>query len=226
MRGSSMTDEELAEFGVVRKRDMRGKRYYEIPCDICGKKIGLHAYSTDRVYKCRTCNKNIKARRKIKVEAAREEVLSILAEELGTDYKHLKRFERGSDRFGPAYRDDIEKARTAIDKFDSMPEVTACIELLHIGARVIVHQRVGDYTVDFCLPDEKVVIEVDGDLYHANAGEEFVRDNAITHMLGDGWTVRHVPADAITKRHETFGRGMRKMLNEKREELGMEKLGT
>ena len=215
-RGSSMTDEELHRLGVTRTINEHGGTVYSVPCVVCGKPVGTRSFSTDRIVKCSFCKKEVEKRRKARADSAREELLSILAEDLGTDYEHLRRFEKGSAKFGAAYSDDIDSARAAIDKFDSVPEVVACVELLHIGARVIVHQKVGDFTVDFCLPDEKLAVEVDGSIYHADEAKEQMRDYAITQMLGDGLEVRHIPSDAIMKNHVVFGRGMRKMLEGRR----------
>ena len=223
-RGSSLSDEELKELGVSRKTDEYGRRFYEVPCVVCGRPVGLRTFSTEKIVKCSFCKKEIAKKRKAKVDAAREELLSILANDLGTDYDHLKRFEKGTSKFGAAYSEDIEIARKAIGKFDSVPEVIACIELIHIGARVIAQQKVGDFTVDFCLPDEKVVIEIDGSLYHKDEAKKQLRDNAVTHMLGVGWMVRHIPSDAVVKKPEAFGRTMRRMLNARREDLGMKPL--
>lgn len=211
--GSSMTDEELNLLGVTRIKNDYGKTVYFVPCVVCGKPIGTHSFSTDKIFKCDFCKSEIAKKRKARIESAREELLGILADDLGTDYEHLKRFEKGASKFGDAYADNIETARKAIDKFDSVPEVVACIELLHIGVRVIAHQKVGDFTVDFCLPDDRIVVEVDGSIYHTDEAKEQMRDYAIMHMLGDGWEVRHVPSDAIMKNHAAFGKGMRRMLN-------------
>lgn len=219
-----MTDEELNRLGVTRKTDDFGRAVYLVPCVVCGKPVGMHMFTTQKVVKCSFCKKEIEKRRKAKVDAAREEILSILAEDLGTDYEHLRRFEKATTKFGRAYADNIETARNAIDEFDSVPEVVACIELLHIGTRVIVHQKVGDYTVDFCLPEEKVVVEIDGSLYHNDEAKEQMRDYAISHMLEGDWKIRHIPADAVMKNHVVFGKGMKHMLNERREELGIERL--
>ena len=219
-----MTDEELNRLGVTRKTDEFGRTAYIAPCVICGKPVGMRMFTTEKVVKCSFCKKEVAKRRKARVDAAREEILSVLADDLGTDYEHLRRFEKATTKFGRAYADNIETARKAIDKFDSVPEVVACIELLHIGARVIVQQRVGRFTVDFCLPDEKVVVEIDGSLYHADASEEGVRDHAISYMLEGDWEIRHIPADAVMKNHVAFGKGMRSMLNERREELGVGRL--
>lgn len=221
--GSSLSDEELAELGIKRERGEYGL-IYTIPCAVCGRDVHSRAFSTNKVYKCDFCKNRIKEKRSAMNKAAKEEAELLLAEELDTDQVHVHRFEAAAAKFGDGYERNIATARKAIDKYDSAPEVAACIELLHIGARVIVHQKVGDYTVDFCLPDEKVVIEVDGSLYHNDEAKEQMRDYAIDYMLGGGWMVRHVPADGILRKHKTFGAGMRKMLNARREELGLGKL--
>ena len=222
--GSSFTDEELAELGVTRKTDEYGRTMYEVPCAVCGRPVGMRNYSTTRVTRCEFCKKRSAKSRKAEIEAAKEMLLSILADDLKTDYKHLKRFETGTEKFGDAYLDSIDIAREAIDKFDSVPEVVACVELVYIGARVIVHQKIGSFTVDFCLPDEKVIVEIDGSLYHKNRAKQDNRDHAITYMLDGDWTIRHVPADSITKDHEAFGRSMKKLLNGRRRDAGMDRL--
>lgn len=223
-RGSSLSDEELAALGVSRTPQRYGNSIYEIPCVICGRPVRTRSYNTENVYKCNLCKSDVAKISNAKVKAIKEAHERMLAQEFSTDYEHLHRFEKGAEKFSDAYSRNIEAARSAIGKFDSVPEVSACISLLHIGARVIVHQSVGDFTVDFCLPDEKVVVEIDGSLYHADETKEFMRDFALKSMLGDGWIVRHIPADAVIKKHVVFERTMRKMLNDRREELGLKPL--
>lgn len=219
-----MTDAELNQLGVTRKTDDFGRTVYLVPCVICGKPVGMHIFTTEKIVKCSFCKNEVAKRRKAKVDAAREEILSVLAEDLGTDYEHLRRFEKATTKFGRSYYDSIETARKAIDKFDSVPEVVACIELLHIGTKVIIHQKVGNFTVDFCLPDEKVVIEIDGSLYHNDVCKEQVRDHAITYMLDGDWEIRHIPADPVMKNHAAFGQGMKRMLNARRHRMGLKSL--
>ncbi len=224
-RGVSLSDEELQELGVTRTRSEYGT-VYTVPCAVCGRPTHSRQFSTNRVYKCNFCKKEVAKKRDAKMKAAKEKAEKIMADEIGVDYTHLHRFEQGASKFGAAYTRNIETARKVIDRFDSVPEVIACIELLHIRARIIVHQKVGDYTVDFCLPEEKVVIEIDGSLYHSDEAKEQMRDYAICYMLGDGWDVRHVPADAVAKRPQAFGGSMKRMLNARRHELGMKELGS
>lgn len=223
-RGSSLSDEELAALGVSRTPQQYGNSIYGVPCAVCGRPVHTRSYNTDKAYKCKLCRSDVAKIRNAMVKAVKEAHERMLAREAGTDYEHLHRFEKGAEKFGDSYAEDIEAARSVASRFDSIPEVIACISLLHIGARVIAHQRVGDFTVDFCLPDEKVVIEIDGSLYHTDETKEFMRDYALKNMLGNGWVVRHIPADAVAKKHVVFERSMRKMLNARREEQGLKPL--
>ena len=224
MRGSSMSKEELAALGVSREYDIHMKTVYTVPCSVCGRNTTTRSFSTNHAYKCRMCRKKVVQKRDDKAKIIKQQAEELFAEEFGLDVKHLRRFEKGAAKFSDLYVPNIETARKAADKFESIPEVIACISLLHIGARVIAHQKVGCYTVDFCLPDEKTVIEIDGSLYHNNAEKEFIRDLVLKNMLGDGWEVCHVPADAVAKNHAAFERNMRRKLNDRREELGIKPL--
>jgi very-short-patch-repair endonuclease len=219
MRGSSLTDEELEALGISRRKSEYGNAIYTVPCAVCGRAVTTRSFSTNKTYKCRLCKNEVARRMAENAKAAKLEHDSIMADELGTDAEHAARFEKAASRFDDSYSKSIVKARTVIDRFDSSPEAVAGIGLLHIGARVIAHQKVGMYTVDFCLPDEKVVVEVDGSIYHTDEMKAHSRDLAVVRMLGMDWVVRHIPADAITKNHTAFERNMRRMLDERREEL-------
>ena len=72
----------------------------------------------------------------------------------------------------------------------------------------------GDFTVDFCLPDEKVVIEIDGSIYHTDEDKEFRRDYALKNMLGDGWIIRHIDSDLVMKNHKEFGKQIKRLLED------------
>lgn len=219
-----LSKEELATLGVEVVETDYGSNIYVIPCCVCGMPVRKHRFSPKQAYKCEVCKHDLaKARAKMN-KAAKREVEQALADAFGVDREHLHRFETAAAKFGEQYNKSIGIARKAIEKFDSMPEVMACIELLYIGARVIVHQKVGDFTVDFCLPDEKVAVEVDGSIYHSDFDETARRDYALKHMLGEGWTIRHVPADAVSKKHAQFGIAMRSMLNARRREAGLDRL--
>lgn len=223
VKGCHLTDEELAAFGVTRNRDRNklSEYLYKVPCDVCGELIEISLYNTSNVYKCKSCkekqvdvNKRIDRLLKDKIE--HEE-----ADEIGIDYEHYQRFESAANNFGIEHFCAIEQASSAMSKFGSIPEAIACIELLHIGVRVIPQQKIGRYKVDFCLPDEKIVIEIDGALYHQNPNKEYWRDVELKKLLGDEWLIKHIPAETLKENHSLFGKSMKKLINGRRKELNI-----
>lgn len=220
--GEQLTDDELAAIGVKREPSRYdGEFVYVVPCDICGRQIKMLYYSTNKTYKCRMCADSVLEKRHAKQKLAQEQYELEMSEEIGVDLAHYRRFERGVRKFGLEYYPAIAEAEKIRYKFDSVSEVVACIELLHRGFSVIPHQKVGSFTVDFCLPVEKVVLEIDGSIYHANADKEQRRDIALKNMLGSDWVIRHIPADLVTKNHKAFGKIVKRMLDDRRFELNI-----
>lgn len=219
--GCYLSDEELAAFGVEVSRDRYGKRLYTIPCDVCGDLIKTSKYNTKNTYRCKACKKhhveiNNRIERLLKNKIEHEE-----ADEIGIDHSHYERFESAASNFGIKYYCAIEQASTVMHKFDSIPEAIACIELLYIGAKVIPQQKIGRYTVDFCLPDEKLIIEIDGALYHQNPNEEYWRDVAIKRLAGDDWVIKHIPAETLKKNHSLFGKSIKRLIDNRRYDLNI-----
>lgn len=214
--GCHLSERELAVLGVKRITNKYGKLYYSVPCDVCGKHINTTRYNTAKIYRCYTCeNKRAVDNNKIK-KLAIERVEFEESQESGVDYDHYHRFESAVWNLEPKYLFAIQEAEKFRDKFGSVPEVLACVELLYIGARVIPQQKVGSYSVDFCLPDEKVVIEIDGSLYHANKDKEYRRDLVLMNALGSNWEIKHIPAESVKKNHALFGRMMKRYLDDRR----------
>ena len=221
--GCHLSDNELAVLGVKRIPGNRGQRYYIVPCDVCGKKIQVPTYNTMNFYRCLGCEKERAVDRNRIKKLVKERIELQECRNENVDFEHYHRFESAVENLSPKYYFAIEQAEKFKEKFDSVPEVLACVELLYIGARVIAHQKVGSYTVDFCLPDEKVVVEIDGKLYHSNIDKEFRRDLALKNMLGSEWEIKHIPAETLKSKHAAFGRSMRKYLEDRRFDLGVKK---
>ena len=214
--GCYLSDEELAVLGVKRTKSKYGRRLYSVPCDVCGRHFQTTTYNTSNVYRCYTCeNKRAVDGAKIK-KLAKEKMEIKEAEQAGIDYVHYHRFESAVWNLSPKYYFAIEEAAKFKSKFDSVPEVLACVELLYIGARVIPHQKVSCFIVDFCLPDEKVIVEIDGSLYHQNVDKEFRRDLVLKNALGSDWEIKHIPAETLPSKHELFGKTMKRYLDDRR----------
>ena len=94
------------------------------------------------------------------------------------------------------YSRAIELAKTRMYSFGSIPEVMVAIELLRLKYKIIPQQKILRYHVDFCLPDDKIIIEVDGSVFHQ---KKTGRDGKIQLALGMDWKIIHIPAELIRK---------------------------
>lgn len=93
-------------------------------------------------------------------------------------------------------RERIEKDPTA---FDSAPEMIAVMELLRQRVRIQLHKKIAGHEVDMILPDERVVLEIDGFVHSLRLEQDFDRDRRVLAELGPGWEVIRIPADHIEK---------------------------
>ena len=96
------------------------------------------------------------------------------------------------------YTRAISIATKASEKYGSVPEVMVAIELIRIGYSIIPQQKIKKYKVDFAIPKEKIVIEVDGSIYHKDVYKGD-REAIIQLSLGLDWKIIHVPAEYISK---------------------------
>ena len=99
-----------------------------------------------------------------------------------------------------AFQRSIDLARTKIRRYESADEVLAAIVLIYYGYKVLFQQKIGRYVADFVLPDEKLIVEVDGKPFHSDARKELERDNAISLRMGIGWQVVHIATDELRKK--------------------------
>lgn len=170
---------------------------YKIPCAQCGKKYGSRQYTGKRVYICPTCREIIKKKNEAHVQQL---ALSIPDAETKEEKRYRKAVEQIEKQVGSLneYRQAIEVCRKATFKYGSTPEAMIAIELVRNRYRVIPQQKVGKYHVDFALPNEKLIIEVDGSIYHTNRQKELEREGYINFSIGLDWRIIHIPAESIT----------------------------
>ena len=173
-------------------------QYYKIPCAQCGKTYGSHQYTGNRIYLCPICREINKKKRAARVEQL---ALSIPDVETKEEKRYRKAVEEIEKQVGSlnGYEKAVEVCRKATFKYGSIPEAMLAIELIKNGFRIIPQQKVGKYHVDFALPNEKLVIEVDGSIYHANTQKELEREACINYKLGFDWRFIHFPAESISR---------------------------
>jgi very-short-patch-repair endonuclease len=169
-----------------------GRGHFLIPCEICGRNIIKTQYSRKRNYLCDYCKGVTKKKEKIYLEHL-----------VGIETPNEKRFRKAAENIKSQVRNfkdydkAIETAKTRAEKYGSVPEAMVAIELLKNKYRIIPQQKIGKYRVDFALPDQKKVIEVDGEIYHKN-NRNCDREATIQFTLGVSWKIIHIPAELIS----------------------------
>lgn len=177
-----------------RARGHHGTYVFCIPCDICGEMMETLTYGRSRKYVCAKCQDR-RAHHNKEVEKAWFDVIEEKGE--ARFNKALDRIERQVKDFSK-YEKAVRLARTRQDRYGSVPEAMVAVELLHLGYSIIPQQKVDRYRVDFYIPKQKIVIEVDGSVFHRDEyrGD---REARIQMALGLDATIIHVPAELIAK---------------------------
>lgn len=191
-----------AEFDGVERvydksRGSRGKLgtwIYKIPCEVCGKTVIKTQYRRDVNYLCDYCKGLIRKKEKIAIsdeiisrETKREKQFKNAVEKIKSQVKDFERYEKA-----------IDIAKTKAELYGSIPETMVAIELLKLGYRIIPQQKIRQYKVDFSIPKEKIVIEVDGSIYHRDRNK-CGREAIIQLSLGLDWKIIHIPAEFIAE---------------------------
>lgn len=106
----------------------------------------------------------------------------------------------------------IEYNKNNPDKFDSSAEVIAAIELIKNHIRIKPQYKVDKYQVDFLLPDEKIVLEIDGEAHRLHRAKDSVRDEVIRYQL-KGYQVIHIPAKDLYEKPNALIKGIDAVLD-------------
>lgn len=174
-------------------RGKRGAYVYKIPCACCGKTITKLHYREDIAQICDYCKLKIKNK---KAELQKELLETKSRREKQFD-KAVNEIKKQVDNFNE-YEKAINIANKRAEKYGSIPEAMTAIELLKLGYSIIPQQKIGKYKVDFAIPKQKIIIEIDGSLYHKEAYKS-EREAVIQLSLGFEWHIIHIPAELIAK---------------------------
>ena len=207
-----------------KQADMDGVKYgyemygvhevlvYYVPCSKCGTITKKRSYGRNFEYIYDNCKEKTRIIRK-----KRNAFVDQLYDTITT--KEERRFDKAVDaissqvRIFATYEQDVEIARRAQFKYGSVPEAMAAIELIHLGYSIIPQQKVGKYRVDFYIPKEKIVIEVDGEVYHHDTFKGD-REATIQFSLGLDVKIIHIPAETIRRNVLIIDKVMRKICKE------------
>ena len=99
------------------------------------------------------------------------------------------------------YQDIIEDMYEYVsenpDKFDSSHEMIAAIVLVDNAIKAKQQYKIGNYRVDFYVPEYKIVLEIDGQLHKNNLYRDNQRDLKIRETLGSDWEVVRISTKYI-----------------------------
>lgn len=102
------------------------------------------------------------------------------------------------------------------DRFSSIQEAMVAIQLERKGIVYESQKKINGRKVDFFLPELKVVLEIDGSLYHTDEDKEFLRDRQIMQSLDNDFQMVHIEADSVPRLTWNLGDALNYILGERK----------
>lgn len=190
-----MSYQEAVEDGIpIKKSNGNGVGGYFPPCYYCGQPVFSWAYVRGVKYACPDCRAEV-IRQKCEEKSGRAA--------LGKERKlecAIRRISRVTDI--EPYDKAIDYVRKHLKHqgwFQSTEEIMVALELIRRNINTHHQVKVFDYTVDFVLPDMKVILEIDGPIYHGKERAKYQarRDEVICWKFGEGWELIRIKTDYI-----------------------------
>ena len=171
-------------------------RMYYPPCCGCGKGVMSNSYIPDYKYTCQKC------------KPRKDDVfddLDAIARKIIKEKKlknAIKRISKVTDieKYSAAIK-KVERSLGRANWFQSTEEIMVALELIKRGIKAHHQVRIRKYTADFVLPDDKVVLEIDGSVYHTNDTKNYEsrRDDIINLAFGLDWEVIRISTSSVNK---------------------------
>lgn len=192
-----MSYREAVEDGIRHHNQFASSYYYPL-CHECGSEVPSWSYQRGVKYRCKEC-------RALELVADKKRRSSNNYDAKEIKFQNaIKRIKKVAWRFG-----DYEKAIDTIHKklhkdgwFDSTEEIMAAIELVQRGIKARHQVKMGRYYADFVLPDDKIILEIDGILYHSGnvkKQKDAMRDDLMLLAMGAGWDVIRITDEFINQ---------------------------
>ena len=99
------------------------------------------------------------------------------------------------------------------DKIDSSYEALAAIVLVHNRIHAKMQHKVGNYQVDFLLPELFVVLEIDGERHKHRKGYDTARDKEIKKTLGEYWEVIRIGTELLDQNAKKLPEAIHKIID-------------
>lgn len=101
------------------------------------------------------------------------------------------------------------------DKFDSSEEIMSAVILCHNRIKCIFQYKVLRYQCDICIPDWKVIVEIDGDRHASKRTSDNYRDIEIINELGDEWNIIRIKAELIDTKAENIIKAIKEVMKQR-----------
>lgn len=185
----------LEEFEKEYNKKLKNKKCKAI-CWRCGKTIDI--IDKDKRALCNECA-SIHKKEVEDLEDKHRRIRSLLFYEKAIEL--LNRQKKSLDM--REYRESAltikEYLKENYKKFDSSYEIAAAIVLLKDKIRLKIQPSIGNYTGDFILKDERIVLEIDGERHKYKYEYDFERDIEIRNILGNDWEIVRIPTKYLEK---------------------------
>lgn len=166
---------------------------------------------------------NIRKQRELKNIAMYERGLAIIEKQKVDMYEYREACEVIAEFIKKnnaiLYTDKWQDAK----EFGSADEVAVAIILVENELKTVMQKKIGKNTVDFYIPSLKVVLEIDGELYHTDKGAEFARDSNLRAALGDEWEIIHIPTKYIHQKIELLPEAVKQLKAQQQKERSLHK---
>ena len=178
--------------GIPIERNKSGFTDYYPPCTYCGEPVCSWNYISSAKYVCRKCREQI-------LENKLEESESMKKKRLDTAIKRISRVAKIEN-----YEAGIKWVENNLNRpgwFQSTEEIMVALELIRCKIKAYHQVKIFDYRVDFVIPEMKVALEIDGNIYHGEERQkrERLRDEVIVDKLGSGYEMIRIRTENINK---------------------------
>lgn len=167
---------------------------YVISCWTCGTKVEVEDASFSVRAYCEPCEKaynekktaDLKEYVRLKALIMHERALRMLEKQDAKLYLYKE-----------ASEVVLEFALMPGERFSSSHEMVAAMELLRNRIKVKTQQTVGQYRVDFVIPEMHVILEVDGYMHKTSKIKDSQRDIDLRKTLGLEWEIVRISTKHI-----------------------------
>ena len=191
--------------------------YYPL-CHICGNEVSSMNYLRNVKYTCKDCKLEKELSDKVKIVNDNFEIKEKKFNNAVSRFKKLGLGKRILDY--KTAMDSVHEKLHSFGWFDSTEEIMVAIELEKNNIEYRHQVKFGNrYKADFVIGDEKIVLEVDGILFHTERtfDKENIRDNLILLTLGSDWEVVRITDELINQNITKLVPAIRKIKKERKE---------